>query len=707
MASTTISITGEVTNVAESDAQRLAAFVLRCNHVIISAPVLADGTFRLNLSRAIVTAESPYGLTLAIAPATAGAHLDHLPNVPKVALKRKDLDKAEQEYQAPAIAVSADVLKLWWTWCRWFCVSGTVVGPNGCPVPGADVTVYSVNYTGSGYSRVPRATVVTGANGSFTACFEWCSCIFCFPCWPCYPLWWFCWPWWWEWDMLHVIEALEKVPVSGSAQVATLSNKATLLRPDAQALVRGQGFGLNRGNFAPDASRTAFIKSKLAIPRIRELFPWWWWCCDDPNIVLSVVQDGSVILNENPAIDTRWCFADGGNVTLVGNSQSLTLCPPPCQPESGFVWTNVGTQIDVNYINQGYATVPSLDAANADFQDLVFADYGGGMDLFGQFAPGSNVSFYQVLAGQWTGNPARGGTAPAPGSSSPLFADLYAEAFVEDATHTIVSTPTVKMGPFTMNGVVGLYATQQARAAGPIAGLPNIAIPPGGQVGGWALQGLMVSTASENLIEGNVSGAVDLTVAGYDNAANPVSLTPDSPLTLMIDNTPITNDAISLAAFKADGTPAVLTGGSDQQCPAYDVGPGGYVQITTNISDAMGHLFEYYVDAEYGSGSAVAVTPPGVRGYISNPLVFAAPAGVCHAGDPDTACKSWVGGTEVMYFPNTPGGLNWTPPFGPNNEPPDCCYEFRIRLGKRTTNGDSLPTLADGQFQTVALKFSS
>jgi hypothetical protein len=703
MASTAITIKGNVANISQPDAQRLAAFVLRCNHIIVSAALQADGSFRLSLPRATVQEQSAYGLTLVVAPATAGSHLDHLPSVSRIALSRKDLEKSEKEYQVAALTIPAEVLKLWWTWCRWYCVSGTVVGPDGCAVPGADVTVYSVTYTGSGYSKVPRATVTTGANGTFTACFEWCSCIFCFPCWPCYPLWWFCWPWWWEWDMLHVIEALERVPVPGLGQVATLSNQATLLRPDGKALVRGQGFGLNQGSIAPDANRTALIKSKLSNPRIRELFPWWWWCCDDPNVVFSVVEDGTVILNENPAIDTRWCFEDGSNVTLVGNSESITLCSPHCLPESGFVWTNVGLNVDVDNISQGYATVPAWTAANPDFQDLVFA---GCLDIFGAFAPSSNVSFYQVLVGQWGGDPARGGTAPGPGSL--LLADLYRTALVEDATHTIITYPSVKMGPFTQGGVTGLYATEQARAAGlPAAGLPPIPIPPGGAVIGWANQGMMVSTASQNLVGGGPTGAVDLTVVGYDSTATNVALVPDSPLTLTIDNTPLSSDAISLAAFKADGTPAPLSGTG--QCPSYDVGPGGYVQISVSVSDNMGHLFEYYVDAEYGSGSAVAVAPPGVRGYVSNPLVSSAivtPPPAC-GGDPNYTCKSWVGGTEVMYFPNTPGGLAWTPPFGPGNEPPDCCYEFRIRLGKRSTDGTSVPSLGDGQFQTVGLKFSS
>jgi hypothetical protein len=698
MSSASISFKGKLADVAAADAQRLAVFVLRCKQVIASTPILANGTFHLSLPRATATAESAYGLTLAVAPATAGAHLEHLPNVPTIALKRKDLEKTEKEFHVPAISISAEVIKLWWTWCRWYCVSGTLVGPDGCPVPGADVTVYSVSHTGSGYSKIPRATVPTGPNGAFTACFEWCSCIFCFPCWPCYPHWWFCWPWWWEWDMLHIIEALEKTPSIASSQ-AGLSNKATVIRPDGRDLMRGRGFNVNQGTFAPDASRTALLKSKLENPRIRALFPWWWWCCDDPNIVFSATQSGTVILDENPAIDTRWCFEDGGNVTLVGNSESTTLCTGHCPPESGFVWTNVGV-IDVDNINLGYANNPAWIASNPDYKDLAFA---GGLDIFGEFAPGSNVSFYQVLAGQWGGNPARGGIAP--GAGSPLTIDLYRKVFIEDAAHN-VTTATVKMGPFTQNGVVGLYATELAREAGPIAGLPPLPIPPGGSVVGWSEQGKMVSTGSSNLIGGAVTGAVDLTVAGYDAAVNPVTLAPDSPLTLTIDNSSLNPDTIILSAFRADGTPAVLNGTG--QCPAYNVGPGGYVQITTSVSDSQGHLFEYYVAAEYGSGSSVVVSPPGVRGYSTNPLIFAPTAGVCTNGDPDYTCKGWVGGTEVMYFPNAPGGaLNtWTPPFSPGNEPPDCCYLFLIRLAKRITNGYDAPSLGDGEFQTVGLKFS-
>ena len=679
MSSKTITVTGKLANLAEADARRLAVYILRCNDVLAKGLVQADGSYRLNLARAAVSAQSAYGLELAVGPSGAADHLQRLSNVPKIALSRKELEKAENSFQIrESIEISEAVLKIWWLWCRWYCVSGTVNGPDGCEAPGAQVTVYTVSHTAQGYSKVPRATVTTPADGTFTACFEWCTCGFCFPCWPCWPIWWACWPWWWERDILHVIETLEQQPLPSPGPVESFANSAALIRPDARDLARGRGFLVNReGSLAPDAQRTALIKSKFADARIRAIFPWWWWCCDDPNIIFSVEQNGNVIVNENPAFDTRWCFEDGSSVTLVGNSETSTLCNPQCPPESGFVWTNVGN-IDVSNISLGYAEPPGT--SGTDYQDMAFA---GTLDLYGQFATGAGVSYYQVEAALWSGDPARGGTAPAPGSGSPVGAAFSHTVYIYNHDGTFNSSASVQMGPFNQGGLINLYATPAARQAGPTP--PGLApfppIPAGGSVY-WDFQGLMLATNSSNLIGGALTGAVDLTVVGYDNALNPVTLTPDDPLTLTIDNTPVTTQHInSVTAFTAGGTNPPLTETGD--CPAYDIGPGGYVQINLTVSDANGHLFEYYVDAEYGHGHAGAVTPPGVRGYVSNPLI--------NGSDPDYTKKWWIGGTEVMtYFP-----------------PVDCCYEFRIRFGKRVTDGYNYPSLADGDFQTISLKVSS
>jgi hypothetical protein len=686
MASQNITVTGKVAKVSAQDAARLAVFVVRCNQVLTKALVQADGSYRLNLARAALKAKSTHGLSLALAPATAGDHLDHLPEVPRFALDIKKLDDLD-EYRAPEFSVSEAILNIWWLWCRWYCVSGRVVGPDGCAAPGAEVTVYTVTYSGSGYSKYARNTVTTAADGTFTICFEWCTCSFCFPCWPCYPIWWECWPWWWDFDILRVIDVIEQQPpIPGPGPVEGLASRSALIRPDARNLMRGQGFGLAQTQaFAPDAQRTALIKSKFANPAIRAIFPWWWWCCDDPNIVFSVSQNGNIILNENPATETRWCFEEGSSVTLVGNSDTSTVCHPKCPPPSGFVWTNVGG-IDVSDIANGYAMVPAY--AGGDYRDMAFAY---DLSLYGQFAAGSNVSYYQVEAAQWVGDPARGGTAPAPGSGSPVAYPLDHTVYIYNHDGTFNSSASVRLGPFSQGGLINLYATPDARQNGPTPPglLPFPAVPAGGSVY-WDFQGLMLYTPSSNLIGGANTGAASLTVIGYDDTLTNVSLTPDDPLTLTIDNTGLTNAKINgITAWKSPGVPAPQTGTGD--CPAYDVGPNGFVLIDVTVSDANGHLFEYYVDAEWGHGHSAAVTPPGVRGYVSNPLVI--------GSDPNYLQNSWVGGEEVMTFPGSTPGVA-VPPV-------DCCYEFRIRAGKRVTNGYTYPSLADYDFWTINLKFSS
>jgi hypothetical protein len=451
---------------------------------------------------------------------------------------------------------------------------------------------------------------------------------------------------------------------------------ASLIRPDAKALIRGQGFATARAaTLAPDPNRTALIKAKFNNAQLRAIFPWWWWCCDDPNIVFSVTQNGNTILNEDPAIDTRWCFEDGSTVTLVGNQETDTVCGPGCTPE-GFVWTNVGALAVAN-IDQatGYAEIPA--DMGTDYQDMAFQ---GGLDLYGVYAPGA-FSYYQVNAANWGGNPLRGGVKPPAGSGSPVAAGLARYVYIYDASFNYLGSFLVQLGPFNQNGLVNVYATIEARQTGPTPpGLLPFPNPLGAAHFFWGSPGLLLSASSSVLTGGVPMTGVDFTLVPYDASLNLVGLALDDPLTLTIDNTPLTKaNVLGITAFTKNGQIPPVTG----DCPAYDIGPGGYVQIQTDVSDANGHLFEYYVDAEYGHGIAGAVTPPGVRGYKSNPLVS--------FGDPNYAQNSWVGGVEVMtYYP-----------------PVDCCYEFRIRAGKRVTDGTNLPSLADYDFQTINLKVSS
>lgn len=713
MSSALIQFTGSIKKIDPDYFRCIYLYLVRGQEVLARGPVDPEGNFAVSLTRESALAEG--SLQAVLGPAGMGDHLDHLPNVHRVPIKRSALEKAGAEHKLSAESLRLDeaVVKLWWRWCRWYCVSGTVVGPDGCPVPGAEVTVYSVGFQFWGFNKTPEVTVAADSTGHFTACFCWCSCPYCFRCWPCWPVWWECWPWWWELDILHVIESLEKVHALPNRAFAGLQTGAVLNRPAGSDLIRGQGFAGARSSnalFEPSASRTELIKRKLSNPALREVFPWWWWCCDDPNIVFSVTQGANTIVSENPATDTRWCLEDGSSVTLVANAQAITACGNNGVDE-GFAWTRVGNiPVDPAHIAGGYAVGGPSNGFSADTSDMAFA---GGLDLYAGFGD-PNVAYYQVNAGLWSGDPSRGGTAPV--SNSLLGASLYNYVFIYHLG-ALTYSGYVQMGPFTQGGLTNLYATQAARqgsggAPPPPPGLAAFPAYSPGDLILWAYDGLTVSSEASSLIGGGTVGAVDLTVNAFNSAFAAISLAPSTTLTLAIDETAVTTQKITgVTAFKADGTLAPQTGTGD--CPAYDVGPGGYVMINTTVSDTNGHLFEYYVDAQYGHGHEVAVASPGSRGYRTNPLVAPAPAGVCGAGDPDTVCKGWVGGADVAYFPCAPGGLQCTVsptngmPFSVTNLPPDCCYEFRLRYAKRVTNGYSYPTLADGDFQTISLKFSS
>jgi hypothetical protein len=673
-----IPIAGEVGGISETDAARLSVVALRGNAVLATSQLRPDGSYRLNLPPAAAREESAFSLQLAVLPSTAAAHPDRVADAPRVTVEPSALE-GDRPVRAPRLALTPALIDGWAIFWREWCVSGTVVGPDGCPAPAADVTVYTVAWTSGGYTRVPRATVTTGIDGTFTLCFPWWYGLF--PCWPCTPFWWRCWPWWWEWDILHVIEALEARAASGSRSVA-------LFQPEGTALIRGQGFpaAAPAGLAGPDPERTALIARKLANPALRALFPWWWWCCDEPNIILGVTQGGTTILAEDPSLNTRWCMASGQTVTLTGNTSTQTYCSGPVV-ELGYVWTSVGNILTTSIDDRGLAQ------DGGDNSDVAFA---GQLDLYAAFAPGA-FDYYQVNGSVWNAPEFRGGTKPpaaAAPAPAPIAAPLWLPAWIYDPATGTLTPYSVKMGPFTDNGYTGLYATPHARQHLPtppaLASYPFPTVPPGGQVF-WGYQGRVLVADDTTLLGGIPFGAVDLTLLGFDHNFNPVTVTPDPALTLAIDSTPLTTQSVgTITARTASGELAPQTGTGE--CPAYDVGPSGYVQVPVTVQDANGFLCRYELQAQYGHDNTVVVNPPDLRGYQSNPPP--------PPFNPDYPAASWTGETETFTFP----GSSLT------GAPVDCCYEFRLYYRKRVTNGSDWPTddgLVEGDFQTISLKFSS
>jgi hypothetical protein len=689
--SSSLSVRGTLPKLKPEDARRLSVYLVQGDDVIARAPVANDGKFQLAVSRAAVVARPGRNVEAVVGPAAMGRHLDNSRNLQRVVLDAALFERGDIVVPTEKLNLSDEVLRLWWLWCRTYSLTGTVVGPGPghCPVPYAQVTASSVEHAaGGGFNVTPQSTVQADSAGNFTITFEWCtSC----SGWPCWPVWWYCWPWWWEWDILHLLEHLETRPVVGpigpgpvEQQRASLVSRAIgfpFKQPDSADLMIGQGFADARraaGRLVPDPTRTTQIRRKLADPAIRAIFPWWWWCCPNPNVTFTVRQGATVILNEDPATQTRWCLPDGSNVTLAGNDQTVAVCPGDPPPAHGFAWTRVGNTY-VDTIVDGYAQ----GSPGSDESDMAFA---GGLDVFGGFAPNSGVAYYQINATPWIGNPARGGSVPL-AEGPPLAADLYNHAFMLQPDNSVADV-AVKMGPFNHNGLTNLYATEEHRQLVDPALLPPF--PPGAFIT-WGAQGLMVSAPAGSLVGGS-QGAVRLGVTVYHGDFTllnpPLPPNTDDHLTLEIDTTPLTAAHInSLHAFNDQGQEVT----DAATCPTFDLGKKGLGSVVLNVTvqDDYGHLSYYELVPDYGHG-LYGVTLQGRRGY-STPTPFSHTPAPGPYTEPVVAQKSFVGGTENITF---------LPP-----EP--CCYDFRLEVSKRVTNGYGWLGSGTADFWTANVKVSS
>src|ERR1700730_3004612 len=170
-----ISLVGSLPKLRAEDARRIGVYIVRGAEVLAHTSPSADGTVRFTIARASLAQPSAFGLQVVVGPAGLGQHLDQVPNLQRVPLNAEELAKASEEFRLhfQGVSLSDEILKIWWLWCRQYCVDGVVVGPDGCPVPGANVTIYSVAHDGGGFSEVPRATVTTDATGHFHICFNW------------------------------------------------------------------------------------------------------------------------------------------------------------------------------------------------------------------------------------------------------------------------------------------------------------------------------------------------------------------------------------------------------------------------------------------------------------------------------------------------------------------------------------------------------
>ncbi len=705
-----IPVSGRLSRLNADNRRRAAVYLTRGALILSEAPLNSGGAFRFHLAAHLADSADVFAI---VGPkgmdARSLAGRDDLPRLALSTGRRGDGGEILIDFED----IDDALIDLWWIWCRDYTVSGTLDTAAGCPI-GATVTVYNVTVGMGGLIRTPLATVPTDANGHFTATFNWCSRL-CW--WPCWPVWWDCWPWWWELDILAVIETLERRLAARPEVSARAFDHAPISQPQAADLMTGVGFASGRAAEAlkPDAARTAVISAKLANPRLREIFPWWWWCCENPNIVFSAAQGANIVLDEDPNTSTRWCFASGQNVDLTGNALAVGACALPPPGDCAFAWTSVGDEpggVAAGQIAMGYA-VGSGACAN-----LAFA---GSLNLNGVLS-GDCAAFYQVLAGDWGGggDPARGGTAPGALSPFAFPVQLVNQVSIWRGATSTVEVDSVVLGPFSFNGYDHLYATLRQRQTGGLDPaviaqiLPFPALGGGDFVIGWSAPDLILTAPAADLISPATVGGATLSIQPFDLAGNPLPAAPMPPdfhmgpaLTLSIDTTGLSAATLdSVTVYNADGSKAGQTAASSDACPAYLITSpgGGYALVHTTVTDAAGHLCEYYVQVQYGDGSYAAVTPAD-RDYGQPPATFTPPSGAQLYGvDPGygppnavplppppaqvPAPGNWtfIGGGDTFYVPITQS----------------CCYDFQLWVSKRTTDGQTFACGGyNADFQTV------
>src|SRR5262249_55523165 len=134
-------LTGQLPKVKAEDAQRLAVYLARGGEILAQQQLDPSGALRMALAREIAETDSAYALELVVGPAGMRERLGDAPDLQRVPIDTAKLRSAKQELELSLskVKLSREILEPWWLWCRWYCVSGQVIGANGCPVPFAEV----------------------------------------------------------------------------------------------------------------------------------------------------------------------------------------------------------------------------------------------------------------------------------------------------------------------------------------------------------------------------------------------------------------------------------------------------------------------------------------------------------------------------------------------------------------------------------------
>src|SRR5215813_10599555 len=127
MASKLITLSGKLPAAAKDAAGRISAYLVSGNQLLSETSVQPNGNVQFRVADSLL--ESSHDLRTVIGPSglTGDALADHS-SLPAVAIDRKKVDKEHSVLELPfnRIEINKEIIASWWSWCREYCVSGTV-----------------------------------------------------------------------------------------------------------------------------------------------------------------------------------------------------------------------------------------------------------------------------------------------------------------------------------------------------------------------------------------------------------------------------------------------------------------------------------------------------------------------------------------------------------------------------------------------------
>jgi len=643
-------------------------------------------------------------ITIAVGPEQISAADLFRRNTPTVTARPSNLE-GKLQYTVKPIIISLPIWRQWLIWCRTFTISGYVYGPDGNPVPSAEVSAFNVDWFWwwSSTGQVgPTAT--TDPNGYFSIEFTWCCG-------------WLPWYWWelreWRLDpvLVHKIEPILKLnpdlhigPPSPELALSFSALNPQPLPPRARAALNPQPLPPRRFAAARPVVATSdlnpttlsAIQQKLVplLPTVPEferfcLWPWcpWtpWFDCD-PNIIFRITQNcgGStnVILNET-VWQARIDIPTTLSVNLTASSEACTIPPPPNQPEGECFLFTAGCSVPASFIGlTGSGALAGL--AYPGSEDRPFT---GQVSIFGQFgytAADLHYADYYAVQYRLEGAPSTA-WAPVPTAALQPFTRIYFDATQPYPNQWFY--PAFTPAPLPISGMPGQFATvYQSRQ---FYELNNPAAPDWGDVlngQSWTYNADL--TAVIDTVGFFPDDAYEFQIVGYTLEAdgtissNGVLAGCGKPSPLGVNN----NNDFSL--FFANPSPGettpdtVITSISFNGTPLPPCGienlppstPFSFsVQFTA--SDAEGYLDSYSLSLQYGANSPVPLFSCGcLPGCGLSTAESGVEVGPCYADAISQGASRpiWNGGDMTLTIPDASATF-----------PVSCAYDLILNVYKR------------------------